>query len=97
MANVFVSFIHEEGEYAEAVQAFITQILGVQAKPFLSSDQMQVYAGEKWLERIMDELKSAKVVLLMLKSVERPWGKLRSGNRLDEGNYHDTDLLRGSE
>jgi hypothetical protein len=81
MANVFISFIHEEAEYAEAVQAFITQILGPEARPFLSSDQMQVYAGEKWLEKIMEELKSARVVLLMLssKSVGRPWVNFEAG------------------
>lgn len=81
MATIFISFIHEEGKYAEAVQAFITQILGTEAKPFLSSDQMQVYAGEKWLERIMDELKTAKIVILMLskKSVQRPWVNFEAG------------------
>jgi hypothetical protein len=81
VAGIFISFIHEEGKYAEAVQAFITQILGTEAKPFLSSDQMQVYAGEKWLERIMDELKTAKIVILMLskKSVQRPWVNFEAG------------------
>jgi hypothetical protein len=81
MAKIFMSFIHEESDYAEGVQAFITQILGAEAKPFLSSDQMQVYAGEKWLERIMEELKSAKVMLLMLseESVRRPWVNFEAG------------------
>jgi hypothetical protein len=81
MAQVFISFIHEEAGYAEAVQAFITQILGVEAKPFLSSDRFQVYAGEKWLEKIMDELKQAKVVILMLseESVKRPWVNFEAG------------------
>jgi TIR domain-containing protein len=81
MANVFISFIHEEAEYAEAVQAFITQVLGADAKPFLSSDQMQIYAGEKWLDKIMNELKCARVVLLMLSeiSVQRPWVNFEAG------------------
>ncbi len=81
MAQVFISFIHEEAGYAEAVQAFITQILGPEAKPFLSSDKLQVYAGEKWLDRIMDELKEAKVVILMLstESMKRPWVNFEAG------------------
>jgi len=81
MAQVFISFIHEEASYAKAVQSFITQILGSEAKPFLSSDKMQVYAGEKWLERIMDELEQAKVVILMLseESVKRPWVNFEAG------------------
>jgi hypothetical protein len=81
MAKVFISFIHEEEEYAVAVQAFIGRILGSDAKPFLSSDRLQIYAGEKWLDRIMDELKSATVVLLMLSevSVMRPWVNFEAG------------------
>jgi TIR domain len=81
MADVFISFIHEQGVYAEAVQAFVTQMLGPVAKPFLSSDKLQVYAGEKWIDRIMDELKEAKVVILMLseESVKRPWVNFEAG------------------
>ncbi len=81
MSQVFISFIHEEYEYAEAVQAFIGAILGSDAKPFLSSDRFQVSAGEKWIDRIMDELKDAKVVLLMLseESVKRPWVNFEAG------------------
>jgi len=81
MARVFISFIHEECSYAEAIHSFLTQILGPDAKPFLSSDKLQVYAGERWIDRIMDELKEAKVVILMLsdKSVKRPWVNFEAG------------------
>lgn len=81
MAQVFISFIHEEIAWAAAVQGFIGQMLGSEAEPFLSSDKFQVYAGEKWLDRIMDELESAKVVLLMLSntSVKRPWVNFEAG------------------
>jgi TIR domain len=81
MAKVFISFIHEEEEYAEAVQTFIARILGAEAKPFLSSDQRQIYAGEKWLDRIMEELQGATVILLMLseESVKRPWVNFEAG------------------
>lgn len=81
MANIFISFIHEEAEYAELVQQFIARILGEEVKPFMSSDKVQVYAGEKWLDRIMGELAEAKVVLLMLsdESVKRPWVNFEAG------------------
>ncbi len=81
MARVFISFIHEEGEYAESVQRFITGMLGSEVTPFLSSDKLQIYAGEKWVDRIMDELKDALVVLLMLsdESVKRPWVNFEAG------------------
>jgi hypothetical protein len=81
MSEVFISFIHEEEKYAEVVQGFITGVLGSEAEPFLSSDKFQVYAGEKWLDRIMSELATAKVVLLMLSpsSVKRPWVNFEAG------------------
>jgi hypothetical protein len=81
VASVFISFIHEEIEWAECVQGFINLILGSDAAPFMSSDKFQVYAGEKWLDRIMGELKESKVVLLMLskESVKRPWVNFEAG------------------
>jgi len=81
MAQVFISFIHEEGETAAAVQKFVNQMLGGQGNAFLSSDKFQVYAGENWLDRILEELEAAKVVLLILseKSVTRPWVNFEAG------------------
>jgi len=81
MAQVFISFVHEEIEWAECVQNFISLMFDSSAAPFMSSDKFQVYAGEKWLDRIMDELKEAKVVLLMLSenSVKRPWVNFEAG------------------
>jgi hypothetical protein len=81
MARVFISFIHEEVDYAEEVQRFITRLSGSAAAPFLSSDKLQIYAGEKWIDRIMDELKDANVVILILseESVKRPWVNFEAG------------------
>src|SRR6266849_1941144 len=81
MSDVFISFIHEEGETAAAVQKFVSQMLSGQASAFLSSDKFQVYAGENWLDRILEELEAAKVVLLILseKSVTRPWVNFEAG------------------
>jgi hypothetical protein len=81
MARVFISFVHEEVDYAQAVQSFITRMLGTDVTPFLSSDKLQIYAGEKWIDRIMDELKDALVVLLILseESVKRPWVNFEAG------------------
>lgn len=81
MAQVFISFIHEEQGYAECVQTFIKTVLGDTVGAFLSSDTWQVYAGERWLDRIMEELKTARVVVLMLspESVKRPWVNFEAG------------------
>ena len=81
MAQVFISFIHEEQRYAECVQRFIKAVLGDSVGAFLSSDTWQVYAGERWLDRIIEELKAAKVVVLMVspESVKRPWVNFEAG------------------
>jgi hypothetical protein len=81
MADIFISFIHEEAGYATAVKIFLAGLLDHPVKPFMSSDKFQVFAGEKWLDRIMDELAGAKIVLLMLseKSVQRPWVNFEAG------------------
>ncbi|MGC1687375.1 MAG: toll/interleukin-1 receptor domain-containing protein [Candidatus Acidiferrales bacterium] len=81
MAAIFISYIHEEKTVAVCVQRFLRAILGSSAEPFMSADTWQVYAGERWLDRIVEELKNAKVVLLMLspESVKRPWVNFEAG------------------
>ena len=68
MADVFISFIHEEESVAHSVQQFLyrqlRQISGLNnVDVFLSSDKWQVLAGEKWLDRIVQELNAAKVLV----------------------------------
>ena len=80
MSQIFISFIHEEEKFAEAVQQFLKDKFTNQTV-FMSADKWQVMAGEIWLDRIQQELDSAKVVLLMLsqKSVLRPWVNFEAG------------------
>lgn len=80
MARIFISFAHEEKEVAQAVQSLIySKVRDVEV--FLSSDQQQLYAGENWLTRIQQELKSANVVVLLLSplSLSRPWINFEAG------------------
>jgi len=81
MAQVFISYIHEEEKYASSLQFLLMQLLGGKGVPFMSSDKFHVYAGERWIERMMTELAQAKVVLLMLSptSVKRPWVNFEAG------------------
>lgn len=81
MAKVFISFIHEEVEYAKLVHVFIREVLGEGSESFLASDPFQIPAGEMWLEKIKAELEQAKVMVLMLTriSVERPWVNFEAG------------------
>ncbi|HXJ95631.1 MAG TPA: toll/interleukin-1 receptor domain-containing protein [Terriglobia bacterium] len=81
MAQVFISFIHEEGYVAEAVEKFIRGVFCNEVAAFLSSDTGTVYAGERWMDRIVDELREAKVVISLLseESVKRPWVNFEAG------------------
>jgi TIR domain len=81
MPEVFISFVHEEEEVAKAVQKFIGKVLQGKTQVFMSADTTQIHAGELWLERIAEELKKSKVVILMLSplSVGRPWVNFEAG------------------
>jgi len=81
VARIFISFIHEELLTATALHEFIDGMLGAKAGSFLSSDEFQVYAGEEWFKRIIEELEAATVVVLVLskKSVDRPWVNFEAG------------------
>lgn len=81
MARIFISHIHEERKVATALQKFLQEKLPEKEGVFSSSDKRQLYAGEDWLQRIKKELKSAKVVILMMSpaSVKRPWVNFEAG------------------
>jgi len=81
MASVFMSFIHEEESAAKHVHDFIHQILGPTIDTFISSDKNAIYAGEDWMNRIFEELKTTKVLVSMLSpdSVKRPWINFEAG------------------
>ena len=81
MAQVFISFIHEQQDWANNLQLFLLRVLQGQADTFLSSDKNAIYAGEDWMRRILGELKEAKVLLSMLspQSISRPWINFEAG------------------
>ena|ERR1700687_1843645 len=81
MADVFISFIHEEERVARAVQALLRANLDADHQIFLSADDWQIHAGEVWLDRIKQELDEARVLLLLLSlaSVGRPWVNFEAG------------------
>jgi hypothetical protein len=81
LAQVFISFVHEDQQVAAAVQEYLSSKLSLAEHVFLSSDNWQIFAGETWLDRIKAELTAAKVVVLMLskRSVGRPWVNFEAG------------------
>jgi TIR domain len=78
MADIFVSHIHEEADAAEALTKYLRDY-GFES--FLSSERWQIRAGDRWFDRITEELAQAKIVLLMLskRSVDRPWINFEAG------------------
>ncbi|MCJ7503362.1 MAG: toll/interleukin-1 receptor domain-containing protein [Acidobacteriia bacterium] len=80
MADIFISYVHEEAAIAEALQTYLRDVYAGQ-KVFLSSDQWQIFAGDIWFDRIRAELGPAKVVILLLskRSVARPWVNFEAG------------------
>jgi hypothetical protein len=81
MADIFISFIHEDEKVAEGVKRFLNEKLRIKSEVFLASDKWAIYAGEDWLKRIKEELTSAKVVVLLLSkaSIGRPWVNFEAG------------------
>jgi hypothetical protein len=79
LADVFISFIHEEEPWAADVRMFIQRVLS--RDPFMSSDKRTIYAGEDWMQRIFEELKDCKVLISMLSpvSITRPWINFEAG------------------
>jgi hypothetical protein len=46
MARLFVSFVHEDGKVASAVQGLLQTELDLREEVFLASDKSQIYAGD---------------------------------------------------
>ncbi len=80
MAKVFISFIHEEAGVAKALHELLQKAFPKESI-FLTADEWQIIAGEKWLDRIKQELSEAEVVVLLLSasSVQRPWVNFEAG------------------
>jgi len=83
MAHVFITHINEHDELALAIKMFLeasiepSQPLNV----FVSSEPGRILPGEDWLQRLKQELNSAKVVIPLLtkSSLKRPWVNLETG------------------
>jgi TIR domain len=81
MARLFVSFVHEDEKVVSAVQGLLQTELNLREEVFLSSDKLQIYAGDLWLQKIKEALSAAEIVILMLsrRSVARPWVNFEAG------------------
>lgn len=81
MARVFISYVHEDKDIAQAVQSLLASTLHLDNDVFLSADQTQVLAGHIWLDRIRSALESCELLLLLLseRSINRAWVNFEAG------------------
>ena len=80
-ARVFISYVHEDKDIAQAVQSLLSSTLNIEKEVFLSADQTQVLAGHVWLDRIREALQSCELLLLLLseRSINRAWVNFEAG------------------
>jgi hypothetical protein len=79
--KVFISHIKEEKVLAEAIKEKIqSDFLGM-IDVFVSSDQVSISVGNKWLEEVDEALRNAQVELILCSqdSVGRPWINFEAG------------------
>jgi hypothetical protein len=87
MPRVFISFVHEDLDVAEAVERLLGYELGLRGEVFLSGDQNQVHAGDQWLRAVKEALTDAEIVVLMLsrRSIGRSWVNFEAGGAWLQG------------
>lgn len=79
--KVFISHITEEKILAESIKSKIqSDFLGM-IDVFVSSDQVSISVGNKWLDEVDSALKDAQVELILCShdSVRRPWINFEAG------------------
>lgn len=79
--RVFISYVHEDRDIAEAVQRMLSSVLNLEKEVFLSADETQVLAGHVWLDKIRGALESCEVLLVLLseRSINRAWVNFEAG------------------
>jgi hypothetical protein len=80
-AGVFISHISEESPVALVLKKYLTLAFGNELPIFVSTDKTSIETGEQWYNRIIQTLRKAKAVLVVLsqESSRRPWINFESG------------------
>lgn len=78
MPQIFISYIHEDENVAQALQWFLKAKLP-NVDIFVAGDQLRL--GDEWLSKIRDAFKLARVVLALFSpaAIERPWVNFEAG------------------
>ena len=80
-ARVFISYVHEDKNVAEAVKRLLSWVLKLEDEVFLSADETQILAGHIWLDKIRCALERCEVLLVLLsnRSINRAWVNFEAG------------------
>jgi hypothetical protein len=79
--DVFISHISDERADAISLQKLLREAFGQDIKVFVSSDYQSIPGGKVWFMELLEALKSAPVVLVLLSqsSVEKRWINFEAG------------------
>src|SRR5436190_11760403 len=79
MANIFISYSHEDELAAQALRTFLEAKLPTGSTIFTAGTQLRL--GDDWLLKIRRALKSAKIVIALFSpmSIKRPWVNFEAG------------------
>lgn len=79
--GLFISHIADEKAFAQALKDFFRATFGPDLKIFVSSDYESIQSGAQWFTSIVDALRSAEIVLVLLSetSVEKRWINFEAG------------------
>jgi TIR domain len=79
--KIFVSHIGEESKLAMVLKEWVESSFAGQCEVFVSSDEVSIPAGSKWLEKIDEALEDAAVLVVLCskKSLARPWINFETG------------------
>lgn len=79
--GIFISHITEEGATAAALKQYLRQVFSLDLPIFVSSDYESIPGGEVWFTKIIEGLKNASVVIVLLSpdSLCRRWVNFEAG------------------
>ena len=79
--HVFVSHLHIESKFADALEHALTRDFKGQVELFVSSDATSIPVGSQWFEKILSGIERAQLQLVICssQSVQRPWINYESG------------------
>jgi hypothetical protein len=85
--NVFFSHLTIEKDLAELIQKALTRDFIGLVHIFVSSDITSIPAGQKWLDRVVENVNAADLHLVLCspEAVKRPWINIETGAALMKG------------